>query len=196
MTGLLVEQVTARAAKTSETLPAALKQVVTGDGAFWGGQLSHVGVVLVAIGIAFAANMGSHTEVELSPGESAQFQGYTLTFESPFRQVQPSKTVLGARMTVTRDGNLIGLVEPSANFFGSDETGVSTPDVLHRPGGDLYITLLSTPETGSATFQFDTSPMIWVLWLGGLTTAAGGFLAMAARRRERSVTPDRQTVDV
>ena len=196
MSGLLVEQVTTRTAKTSETFPKALKTVVTGDGAFWAGQLSHAGVVLVAIGIAFAANLGNHTEVDLAPGQSAQFQGYTLTFESPFRQVHPSKTVVGARMTVTRDATFIGVVEPSANFFGSDETGVSTPDVLHGPGGDLYITLLGIPDGGSATFQFDTSPMIWVLWLGGLTTAAGGFLAMAARRRERSVSPEPRTADV
>jgi len=196
MTGLLVEQTSARTAKTPETFSTAVRRVVTGDAAFWAGQLSHIGVVLVAIGIAFAANLGSHAEVVLSPGEAAQFQGYSLTFESPFRQVQPSKTIVGARLTVTRDGRFIGVVEPSANFFGSAESAVSTPDVLHRPGGDLYITLLSTPDSGAATFQFDTSPMIWVLWLGGLTTATGGFLAMAARRRERSTSQVRRTADV
>jgi cytochrome c-type biogenesis protein CcmF len=196
MTGLLVVQVGARTAKTSETTSMALKKVVNGDGAFWAGQLSHVGVVLIAIGMAFAANLGSHTEVDLAPGESAQFQGYTLTHESPFNQTYPSKTVVGARVTVTRDTEFIAVVEPSANFFGSDASGVSTPDVLHRPDGDLYITLLGIPEGGSATFQFDTSPMIWVLWLGGLTTATGGFLAMAARRRERTAAPEPTTADV
>jgi cytochrome c biogenesis factor len=73
---------------------------------------------------------------------------------------------------------------------------VSTPDVLHSPSGDFYVTLLGIPETGSATFTFDTSPMIWVLWVGGITASAGGFLAMVARRRERAGVEDRQTVDV
>jgi len=196
MTGLAFEQASRRAAKTSEPLPSALRRVISGDGAFWAGQLSHVGVVLVAIGIAFAANLGAHAEVRLAPGEAATFQGHTLTYESPFRQVTPAKTVVGARLTVTRDGRFVGIVEPSANFFGSDESGVSTPDVLHRPGGDLYVTLLGLPDNGSAALTFDTSPMIWVLWVGGLVTAAGGFLAMRARRREREPVEDRHTIDV
>jgi cytochrome c-type biogenesis protein CcmF len=195
-TGLLLEQTRQRVDKTDETLPAAIRTVVTGDGPFWAGQLSHVGVVLVAIGIAFAANLGAHAQAQLAPGDSTQFEGYTITFESPFRRASESKTTVGARLTVTRGDEYVGTVEPAANFFGEGGTAVSTPDVLHRPAGDLYVTLLGLPETGVASLSFDTSPLIWLLWLGGLTAAAGGFLAMAARRRERESSEDRRTVDV
>jgi cytochrome c-type biogenesis protein CcmF len=184
--GLLLEQARRRVAKTGQPMPSALRTVVSGDGAFWAGQLSHAGVVLVAIGIAFAANLGSHEQADMAPGESVDFQGYTVTYESPFRRDDVSKTTVGARLTVTRGGELVALVEPAANFFGADETGVSTPDVLHGPGGDLYLTLLDLPgDDRSVTVAFDTSPMIWVLWLGGLVTVSGGLLAMLARRRER-----------
>jgi cytochrome c biogenesis factor len=196
MTGLLLEQARARTVRTEETTQRALRKVLTGDGAFWAGQLSHAGVVLIAVGIAFAANLGAHTEVELAPSESTSFQGYTITFESPFRVVLQSKTTEGARLTVTRDGEFVGVVEPAANFFGGSTSAVSTPDVLHRPGGDIYVTLLGLPSTGAATFTIDTSPMIWVLWFGGLTTVAGGFLALRARSLERVVAEDRRTVDV
>ena len=196
MTGLLLEQARARTFRTEETTQRALRKVLTGDGAFWAGQLSHAGVVLIAVGIAFAANLGAHTEVELAPSESTSFQGYTITFESPFRVVLQSKTTEGARLTVTRDGEFVGVVEPAANFFGGSTSAVSTPDVLHRPGGDIYVTLLGLPSTGAATFTIDTSPMIWVLWFGGLTTVAGGFLALRARSLERVVAEDRRTVDV
>ena len=196
MLGLLFEQAGRRSAKNGESMPTAVRTVVTGDGAFWAGQLSHVGVVLISIGIAFAANLGAHAQVELAPGESTSFQGYTVTFDAPFRRVTEAKTTVGARLVVTRDGAQVGILEPAANFFGSDASGVSTPDVLHSPSGDFYVTLLGIPETGSATFTFDTSPMIWVLWVGGITASAGGFLAMLARRRERAGVEDRQTVDV
>jgi cytochrome c-type biogenesis protein CcmF len=132
----------------------------------------------------------------LAPGESTTFQGYTITFESPFRRVHESKTTVSARLTVTRDGAFVATMEPAANFFGGETSGVSTPDVLHRPGGDLYVTLRGIPEDGTASLTFDTSPMIWVLCLGGVVMAMGGFMAMAARRRERQVVEDRQTVDV
>jgi cytochrome c-type biogenesis protein CcmF len=196
MAGLLMEVSSTRVAKTREGKWSATRKVIEGDGPFWAGQLSHVGVVLIAIGIAFAANLGSHAEVGLAPGESTTFEGYTITFESPFRQVHPSKTTVGARLTVTRDNRFVATMEPAANFFGDSDSAVSTPDVLHRPEGDVYVTLLGLPETGAATFTFDTSPMIWVLWLGGLVTVSGGLLAMAARRRERAAVGDRQTADV
>lgn len=196
MVGLLVEQVSRRVSSADESARTALRKVTTGDGAFWAGQLSHAGVVLVAIGIAFAANLGAHAEVQLAPGEATVFEGYTITYESPFSRTEPGKTSVGARLTITRGTNLIGIVEPATNVFGSEQSAVSTPDVLHTPSGDLYVTLLGIPTADSTSFTLDTSPMIWLLWFGGLVTVAGGFLALAARRRERSLTEDRQTVDV
>jgi cytochrome c-type biogenesis protein CcmF len=197
MTGLLIEQAGRRTAKTGESTGQALRKVVTGDGAFWAGQLSHAGVVLVAIGIAFAANLGAHAEVVMAPGDTTTFEGYTITYESPFRQASPSKTIEGSRLTVTRGDRLIGIVEPSWNRLGNSPSVVGTPDVLHRPSGDLYFTLRDLPDdTGRVTIAFDTSPMIWILWLGGLVTVSGGFLAMRARRRERVGVEDRLTADV
>lgn len=196
LVGLAHSQIRRRTAKTTETYTEAARKVFGGDGAFWAGQLSHVGVVFISIGIAFAANLGAHIETSLNPGETVVFEGYEVTFESPFLVTTPAKTVQGARLTVTRDGQFVGILEPSANFFGDNDSGVSTPDVLHRPGGDLYVTLLGLPEDGSARLTFDTSPMIWVLWVGGLVAAAGGFLAMRTRRRERVGRPQRQKADV
>lgn len=196
MTGLLFEQARARTTKTTETLPGAMRKVVTGDGAFWAGQLSHAGVVLVAIGIAFAANLASHTEVDLSPGEGASFQGFDITYESPFRSTPPGRTIIGARLTITKGNDFVGIAEPSVNFFG-EESGVGTPDVVHLTSGDLYFTLRDLPDDqGVITVTFDTSPMIWVLWLGGLMAVFGGVLAVFARRRERVSPSDRRTVDV
>ena len=196
LVALVFEQVRRRIAKTGETLPDAVRRVVTGDGAFWGGQLSHAGVVLIAIGISFAANVGAHDQAQMAPGDSKTFEGYTITYESPFQRTPPGRTIVGARLTVTRGGQFIGTVEPSWNFFG-EQSGVGTPDVLHSPGGDLYLTLEDLPgSSGEVSVLFDTSPMIWILWFGGLVTVAGGLLAMRARRRERVTTDDRPTVDV
>jgi cytochrome c-type biogenesis protein CcmF len=199
ITGLAFEQARRRSIKTGQTPTAAAKTVLAGDAAFWAGQLSHIGVVLVAIGIAFAANLGAHSEVQLVPGQSTVFDGYTVTYESPFQQTPPGKTIVGARMTVTRGDSYIGSVEPSFNFFGRGQSGVGTPDVLHRPDGDVYFSLRDLPDpdaNGSVTIRIDASPMIWVLWLGGIVTVIGGFLAMRARRRERRAAEVRHIVDV
>lgn len=193
--GLLLEHAGRRSAKTEESTFASIVTVLRGDQPFWAGQLSHIGVVLIAIGIAFAANLGDHTEVELAPGESTQFNGYTITYESPFQRQTPSKTTRGARLTVLEDDRLVAVMEPAANYFGADTSGVSTPDVLSRPGGDLYVTLLNL-DSESATLTFDTSPLIWLLWIGGLTVAAGGGWSFAARREEKQALEAKPTADV
>lgn len=193
--GLLGEQTRRRSTKNQDGYLRALTAILRGDQHFWAGQVSHIGVVSIAIGIAFAANLGAHVEVELAPGDSARFAGYEITYESAFRRTDPNKITQGARLSVFRDEELVAVLEPAANYFGRDTTGVSTPDLLNTPGGDLYATLLDL-DSEKATITLDTSPMIWLVWLGGFITAAGGAWSMVARRLERRVRLERQPVDV
>ncbi len=192
--GLAVEQARRRTRKDSRSFGRGLQEVIAADTAFWAGQVSHIGVVLIAVGIAFAANLGTHTEVEMEPGDTVFFAGFELTYESPFQEVTQHKTTRGARLTVLRDGRFVGIIEPSANFFGGN-TGVSTPDVISHPRGDLYASLIDL-DSESADIAFDTSPLIWLLWLGGGVVAAGGFWSMRARKSERTEASERTTADV
>jgi cytochrome c-type biogenesis protein CcmF len=66
---------------------------------------------------------------------------------------------------------------------------------LTRPRGDLYLTIRNI-DSGGVTLTLDTSPMIWLLWLGGGLAAAGGIWALSARSRERIETPTPAPVDV
>jgi cytochrome c-type biogenesis protein CcmF len=193
--GFLLEQTSRRMSKLDVKRWHATKTLVSGDVPFWAGQLSHIGVVLIAVGIAFSANLGTHAEVEMIQGQSVDFAGFTITYESDFQEQHPNKTSRGVVLSVTRAGRPVGTLMPAANFFGADTGGVSTPDVLSGPRGDLYATLLDF-DAEHVTVTFDTSPLIGLLWIGGLTAAAGGFWSMTARRRERKTGLERQKVDV
>ncbi|HEY6628152.1 MAG TPA: cytochrome c-type biogenesis CcmF C-terminal domain-containing protein [Acidimicrobiia bacterium] len=193
--GLMVEMASSRAGKTGLSFFSEVKTVVRADQPFWAGQLSHLGVVLVAIGIAFASNLASHATVDLEPGDSANFAGYTIAYESPFRRVEPNRVVEGARLTVMKDDRVVGALEPRVNLYGPDSFAVFTPAVMSRPAGDLYVTLRSL-DSAQVSLSLDTSPLVWMLWLGGLTTAAGGAWSLAARRRERATALERQSADV
>ena len=193
--GLLFEQAGRRAARREMSLVGGLREVIGGDTAFWAGQVSHIGVVLVAAGIAFAANLALHETVVLEPGESVEFAGYELVYEGPFQFEEPQRIVRGARVTVLRDNQFVAVMEPTNNFYGSQASGIITPDVLTRPGGDLYLTLRDLDNI-SATLSLDTSPLIWLLWFGGLVAAGGGFWAMAARASERNLVTESTLADV
>ncbi|MEA1904159.1 MAG: cytochrome c-type biogenesis CcmF C-terminal domain-containing protein, partial [Actinomycetota bacterium] len=193
--GLLIEQAGRRRSKLESGPWEATKTVIGGDTPFWAGQLSHIGLALLVVGIAFAANLGSHLEVDMVPGDTVEFESYTVTYVSPFQEQHPNKLTRGARLEVSKDGQFMEVMEPAANFFGGNTAGVSTPDVSSGLKGDLYITLVDLDSEG-ATVAFDTSPMIWLIWLGGSVIAAGGFWSMSARRRERMQAVERPTADV
>jgi cytochrome c-type biogenesis protein CcmF len=183
-----------RSNKTGRPFLAEVGTVVGGDQPFWAGQLSHLGVVLVAIGIAFASNLANHATVDLEPGDSTEFAGYSLTYETPFRRVEPNRVVEGARITVSQDRRPVGILEPRINLYGSDGFAVFTPAVLSKPSGDLYLTLRAL-DSNQVTLTLDTSPLVWMIWLGGLTAAAGGVWSLTARRKERSAVLERQSAD-
>jgi cytochrome c-type biogenesis protein CcmF len=193
--GLLLELAAARASRSGRPLLEEVITVIGNDPPFWAGQVSHIGVVLVAVGIAFAANLPLHAEVELAPGESVEFAGYILTYEAPFRRDEPNRAVEGARVSVHRDDRRVGTLEPRANFYLGVTGGIVTPAVMARPGGDLYLTLRNL-DTETVELGLDTSPMIWLVWLGGLTTATGGFWSLSARRRRQVIEPEPVLADV
>jgi len=193
--GLLFELAGARASKSGRPVLTEARALIGNDQPFWAGQVSHIGVVLVAIGIAFAANLPLHAEVELAPGDSVEFAGYTLVYEAPFRRDEPNRVVEGARVGVSRNGVRVSTLEPRANFYPGVTGGIITPAVMTRPGGDLYLTLRSL-EGETIELGLDTSPMIWLVWLGGLTTATGGFWSLSTRRRQREVQPEPVLADV
>lgn len=193
--GLLVEMTRARSVKSGRPMFEEARTVIGNDQPFWAGQLSHIGVVLVAVGIAFAANLPLHAEVELAPGESVEFAGYTLTYDSPFRRDEPNRVVQGARVDVRRGDRLITTLEPRANLYAIDTGAIITPAVMTRPGGDLYLTLRNL-DADTVELGLDTSPMIWLLWLGGLTTATGGFWSLTFRRKQRALEQQRVMADV
>jgi cytochrome c-type biogenesis protein CcmF len=163
------------------------------DPGFWAGQLSHSGVALLAIGMALAANLGLQTEVRMAPGDTARFAGYDLTYRSPFLITETHRRVEGATIEVYRESGLITTLRPRANFFGADTSGITTPAVHSSLGGDLYLTLIDIDPTG-ILLRVNTSPGIWLLWVGGLTTAAGGAWSLSATRYKTSRTEVRAGV--
>ncbi len=193
--GLLIELAGKRSAKSGSSVYTEAKTVIRNDQPFWAGQVSHIGVALVVVGIAFAANLPLHAEVELAPGDSVEFAGYTLTYQAPFRREEPNRLVQGVRVQVGQGDRVLTTLEPRANFYDNEMGGIITPAVMSRPGGDLYLTMRDL-DSETVLLGLDTSPMIWLLWLGGLVTAAGGFWSLAARRRERVLPEPRVMADV
>ena len=183
----LIVLVRARRAATGEGRATALIRLVRRDPGYWGGQISHIGVAVLAVGIGVSANLATSGSIDLHPGDRVSFAGYSLAYEGPFSRSEPTRTVIGARVEVQQEGRVVTVLEPRLNDYGGPSGPVITPAVHSSFRGDLYISLTRLDGAGRLHADVWAYPLQWMIWLGGLITASGAaFSLTAAGRRARA----------
>ncbi|MDH3538681.1 MAG: heme lyase CcmF/NrfE family subunit [Acidimicrobiia bacterium] len=179
--------VTARqsAAKQGKPLWRTIGRTMRRDPGYWGGQIAHIGVAVLAIGIGISANQGVETQVVLEPGQTLEFAGHELTYLEDFSRVEPNRNVLGARVEVTRDGKTLAVLEPRLNQYVRSSQPVATPAVDTSFRGDFYLSLTGI---GGGRISLDVFwfPFIWMVWVGGLLAAAGGLFSLVVKKPARA----------
>ena len=180
---LLSTQVSARRERGEGPIAAAAG-IVQRDPSFWGGQLSHIGVALVAIAIAASSALAFRGEVRLEEGETAVVGGYCISHEGSFRRVESNRVVDGVDIRVLDEdcARSIARLQPRLNQYPNSTQAIATPAVHTGLVEDVYLTIAG----GNSQFvvlDVFVFPLMWLLWFGGLTVVAGGFLAVVGRRR-------------
>jgi cytochrome c-type biogenesis protein CcmF len=170
--------------------PAALFRLVRRQRGYWGGQLSHIGLVLVALAIAVSADLSERATATLRQGESVEFAGYTVTYTGNETIQRPHRTEVAAEFQIREGADVVRMAGPSLNQYPSQQQAVATPSVWSTPREDIYVALTSL-EDGQVSVNLYRYPLMWTLWAGGLLVAAGGFWAVGGRprRRLRDSTP-------
>jgi cytochrome c-type biogenesis protein CcmF len=165
--------------------PASWWRLVRGQRAYWGGQLAHLGVALIAVIIAVAGADATRTTVTLSRGGSTQFAGYTITFDTSEEHRAADRTIADAHLSFRRHNAVEWVAKPALSQFTNQVQAVGTPTVWSTPARDIYVALTEkTPE--QITVSFYRFPLMSWLWFGGLLVVAGGLWALSGRTRRRS----------
>ncbi len=165
--------VTARAVagKRDISLPSAALRTMRNDVGYWGGQISHLGIAILALGIAISANLSVEADVTLTPGSTESVAGFDITYVSATSRQEPTRFVTGALVEISKNGRVVGELEPRLNQYPTSTQSVATPEVDASWGGDLYLSLKSIDpeEVTLGVFWF---PFIWLVWVGGFIAAA------------------------
>jgi cytochrome c-type biogenesis protein CcmF len=153
---------------------------------YWGGQIAHIGVALVAVGIAASTALAVRQEVRLDVGETAVVDDYCLGYEGTFVETEPNRRVEGAEFRLLRADctTEIRTMRPRVNVYPNSLQPVATPDVRSGIVEDVYLSLTGVVGATVAVDVF-VFPLMWMLWAGGLVTTAGGLWSVFARPRER-----------
>ena len=159
------------AQKREMSLPSAVLRTMRNDAGYWGGQISHLGVAILALGIAISANLTVEADITLTPGATESVAGFDITYVSPFTRQEPTRFVTGAQVEVARNGKVVSELEPRLNQYPTSTQSVATPEVDASWGGDLYLSLKSI-DAQRVTLGVFWFPFIWLVWVGGFIASA------------------------
>ena len=141
-----------------------------------GGQIVHVGVALVAVGIAASSSYQVERQMTLQRGETMKVGAHSVRFDGLSRLDEPRRHVLRASLLL--DGR--ERLEPALNTYRNQETATASPAVRESLGTDVYAILVQGAGDGTAaTIRILLNPLVTWLWLGAGVILLGAAVAAA-----------------
>jgi cytochrome c-type biogenesis protein CcmF len=178
----------ARHTAHGENWGLALSRLVGGNRRRYGGYVAHLGVLLVALGIAASQSFRAEREATLKPGESITVSGHTARLKEVWGRQEPQRAVIGATMEVVKNGQVVATADPRMNFYPTQSAPVPTPQVISSISGDLYFNLMAFDQNGShATVKLIVQPLVPWIWFGGGVVVLGAIIGVFPNRKRRTV---------
>jgi len=152
-------------------------QLVRGRGSELVAHLAHIGLALVMLGAAGSA-LGGEFSGTMRPGESVEVSGHAVALESI--STGEADRFAYARAVFVIDG--VTRVEPEIRGYEEQAAPVAEPALWSRPAGDVIVAIsLLFPDANAVEVNVFVRPLVWLVWLGSLVTAAAGLLSLAGR---------------
>jgi len=163
----------------------ALPRLIWANKPRYGGYIVHIGILLLALGIAGSQAYSKSVEATLAPGQSMTIEEYKLTFLGLSQRSTPSKEIVSARLAVTNGGKPQGEVVTEKYFPRNHPNPVTEVAIRSTLLEDLYVILTDWAEDGSASFKVLINPLVMWIWIGGGVAVAGTVIALWPDARER-----------
>ena len=184
-TAVVVQEYTrgirARQRAGNESFLVALTNLVAKARHRYGGYVVHLGIVVMFIGFT-GRSWGVDKEISLKPGESFEVDHYKLTYVGPRMEVDQTKRMIFADLTVAdvSTGKDVGQATPAKFIYRKmPESPTTEVSMLHSVRDDVYVVVgMVSPETKVATFQVHVNPLVSWIWTGVLILIFGAVITM------------------
>ncbi len=178
--------VTARCHMVSETPPRALVNLIAKNNRRYGGYIIHVGVLMAFVGVVASSFYKTEVKKSLKTGESFAVGSYQLKYLGMTTTDTPHTLVATARLALMKNGREVEYLEPAKLVYKRPEQPATQVAIRSTPAADLYVVLAGVDDkSGLVTFDVFLTPLVFWLWLGGVTMAGGTVVAMWPNARER-----------
>jgi cytochrome c-type biogenesis protein CcmF len=178
-----------RRKNAGESVPVAVYRLTRRDPRRYGGYVVHAGVAIIAVGIIGSWFYQSERQVILSPGESVEIAGYTLTYQGLSEDFTSDSRVVTAALAVSSGGDSRGVLDARRFFYRGYEDQPTTEVGLKTVGwDDVYVMLLEWSDSGEAHLRVFVNPLVPWIWGGGAVYLFGMFILFLPMPRPRPVT--------
>lgn len=171
----------------------AFSTLVARDRRRYGGYFIHLGMVVLGIGVIGSTAFQEVTTQSLNVGERLSLHNYELQHNGLFEaQADDGRTMIIARATVFKDGEIVGHIRPRRDIFFtrdpmtgqlSPTTNMSIPGTYSTLAADFYARIEHW-EGNHVTFRVYYNPLISFVWMGGVVLILGTLVALWPSRRE------------
>jgi len=172
----------ARRAVAGEPWGRALAMLVARNRRRYGGYIVHASIVLLAIGVAGSSAYQTVRERALTPGQSMQAAGYTLTYRGLERKQEANAQAVRATVEVTRGGSHVTTLHPGKNDYPVEQQVSNEVAIYHDPrsAGDLFTIADQLPARagGPLYLKVLVKPLVNLIWIAGILFVGGSLVAM------------------
>jgi len=162
--------------------PTVLRRAAGLPRSSWGTAFAHFGLGVTLLGIVGETGWSAEKIVTIKPGDVVTLRHYDLSFDGLVPRDGPNYRELGARFTVRRGGDVLGVLEPSKRSFQTRGMTTTEAALMTRGVSQLYLSLGDQGANGSITVRIYHKPLVLLIWLGALVMVAGGALSLSDRR--------------
>jgi cytochrome c-type biogenesis protein CcmF len=184
-TAVIIQEFSRGAAARRRTNPeeglfTAIVRLVAKSRRRYGGYVVHFGIVLMFLGFT-GKSWDVDREASLSPGQSLNVAGYNIKYEGPRMEVDPSKRMVFADVTVSKlDGSKLGGLSPAKFIYRKmPESPTTEVAMMHSLRDDVYVVVGTVnPTSKVASFHFHVNALVSWIWFGVIVLVFGAVTAM------------------
>jgi cytochrome c-type biogenesis protein CcmF len=160
-----------------------------------GGYIIHLGIVVIALGVAASAAWKVHATATLKPGQTMQVGQYQVQFDGLESGSEGNRDWQAANVTVIApDGTRTehhGIHGPRMNYYASRTEPVGSPSVQEMVFRDVYVSLLSFDKAANtASYNAWVFPMVGWIWYSLPFLVIGMLIAVWPQRKRREAEAD------
>ena len=159
--------------------------VFTQSLSYYGMLLGHLGMVIMMIGICCTVYYSVERDVRMVPGDELALGGYQFKFVGVQKINGPNYVSDQAEIIVTYNGKEVAALFPEKRLYTARGSLMTEADIDPGIFRDLYVALGEPLAQGAWAVRIQVKPFVRWIWIGGLLSALGGFIAVGDKRYRR-----------